>query len=245
MFGGWSRPEDLRADVTGYLGRCRTDAARSRVDQHALPLAQAAHLDHRGDRRAVVDRQRGSLGESKPFRQRRGVIARHDDGLGLAAEHDRPEYPCSDLEVVDALSEARNLPGKFVPEDAGQLRRVRVEALAGEQVREVDPRRAYRNRHLTRAGLRVRALFDHHLLGTSGSGEYERTHGTSLVGSSTPPASTSLARHRAPGRLQFDRVAGHEAVEIGDRVDRAGRDHRVAGHDHYRLVAIRFGPHCG
>jgi hypothetical protein len=64
---------------------------------------------------------------------------RRAHGVGVAAEPHQGEHPLPDLQAGDPGTEGVDDAGHLVPHDARRLRRIRIEALPGHHLREVQP----------------------------------------------------------------------------------------------------------
>ncbi len=78
------------------------------------PSAQAAHQDHGGVGRAVVDGERSRLLEAEPLRRRQHLVHGDDDLLGLAAEAGPGHHAVARLEVLHPAADGFDLPGDLV-----------------------------------------------------------------------------------------------------------------------------------
>ena len=128
----------------------RSDAAGRGVDQDALARAQAAGVDETGPRGRVVDGHGGAVGEREPARQRDDVGGRHRDLLGVAAEARGGDDAVAGLEALDPRAHLGDLARHLVADDHRRRGRVRVDALAGHDVGEVDAGGADGDPHVDR-----------------------------------------------------------------------------------------------
>ena len=162
VLAGRGRAVDLSARALGDLGGGDAHAAPGRVHEHALAGLQRPVADQARPRGPVVDRDRRPLLEAELLGQREHVGGGHRDLRGVAAEHGRGEHALARREgrmgIRNAGAQLEDRAGDLVADDAGRLRRVRVQAHAGHHVGEVDARRGDLDAHRPGLQLRVRAL---------------------------------------------------------------------------------------
>ena len=115
-----------------------SDAAGSGVNEDPLTGAQRSVTVQAGPRGRIVDRDRGALLETHRVGQRYRICRCDVDDFGVTAETCSRQNSFADTTGIHPVTDGGHRAGDFVTDDRRELRRVRIEAHAGEVVGEVD-----------------------------------------------------------------------------------------------------------
>ena len=158
MLAAPRRSVDRGADVARDVDRGKSNAAAGIVNQHCLIVLQRAHDHEQLPRSEVVHRYGGSLfiGERGWFRK--DLFLRHDHYVRITAEASQREDVGADPGMVHTSTHGVHQARDLVANDTGNFRRVRIQALAREDIGKVDAAGFYANPDLARGRARVGGL---------------------------------------------------------------------------------------
>ena len=176
VLGGARRAEDAGADVDGDVDRRQTNSASRVMDQHRLIGRQGPHHHQQLPRRQIVHRQgccllmgqRGRLSEYLPLSD--------DHGIGITTEASHREHFTSDPVGTRARTGGIDNAAHLVAHHARRLGCIRIKALAGQHVGEVDPGSPYPDAHLADPWCRIRSFTNPQLIRAAITGDDDLTH---------------------------------------------------------------------
>ncbi len=186
--------EDRSPEVARDVDRGEPDAAARVVDQHLLVGLQRAHHDQQLPGRQIVDRNRRRLFETQRNRFLEDLRLRHDDGVGIAAEPSEGQHLFADPAGLRlrpcGIDNARDL----VADNGRQLRSIRIEALAGQDIREVDAARLDPDAKFDALRLGVGRLAQLQVPNAPSRNGPDLLHGAFFLGDLTSAITTRTAR---------------------------------------------------
>ena len=155
MVGAAGAGDDFRAEVVRDLDRRHADAARARVDEDALALAQPRHVFQRVPRSHEDHRQRRRFLE-REFARNAAHIAAARERLRGEAEDREAKHAVARRDVRHARADRLHDAADFVAEDArvGRFAGIKRERL--EHVAEIHARGFHVDQHFARPARRQR-----------------------------------------------------------------------------------------
>lgn len=215
VFGGGCQAEHPQAEQATQLSDRQPHAARRRVHQHGLATARRRDPHQHVMRGEIDDGEGGALFEAPAVWEREHRGDRNHQQLALPPKPCRGGDAVADANRRDSgcygVYDSRNL----VPDRAGWFRGVGIEALAGEEIGEVDARSAHPDPYRTRLDDGIGGLTHLEDLGRSVTSDDELLHGpmsariaTALAGQAivnstdarTAGSTSSRATSRNPNR---------------------------------------------
>ena len=180
MLAGAGGAVDRRADVARDVDRGQPDSSAGVVDQHGLAGLQRTHDHEQLPRGEIAHRNRSGL----LVRERGGLLEdprrRHRDDVGVASEAGQSDDIRSDQGLVDPAAHVVHHARHFIADDRRKLRGVGIEALARQDVGEVDAARLDANPHLPRLRRGVGCFAHLQLLRATMTDDDDLLHGPSL-----------------------------------------------------------------